>query len=270
MSIQIDPKAMVHPGAQLAEDVRIGPYAVIGEKVKIGAGCVIDSFAQVLGWTELGKGNHIFPYAVIGNVPQDLKYTGEESYLIIGDNNCIREFTTINPGTDKGARTIVGSDNLIMVYSHIAHDCIIGSGNVLANSATLAGHVVIGDKAVIGGLVAIHQFCRVADFSIIGGCSKVVQDIPPYSMCDGHPAAVYGLNLIGLRRIGLKTETIRNLKKVFKILFFENHSLDTAKQIIEDNFEGFQELDNLIEFVSCSKRGVAKSSKSECRKIGNG
>jgi len=265
MPTQIDSKAMVSPKAKLAEGVKIGPYAVIGDNVKIGPGCVIDSFAQVLGYTEIGKNNHIFPYAVVGNIPQDLKYKGEESYLIIGDNNRIREFVTINPGTEKGAKTVIGSDNLIMAYSHIAHDCVIGNGNVLANGSTLAGYVEINDKVVVGGLVAIHQFCRVADFAIIGGCSKVVQDMPPYSMCDGHPAAICGLNLVGLRRAGISSDTIRNLKKAFRILFFENHPLDTAKSIIQKDLPSSKELKNLIKFVSTSKRGVAKSSKSECR-----
>lgn len=265
MPIQIDPKAMVSPKAELGEGVKVGPYAVIGENVKIGDNCVIDSFAQVLGYTEIGKGNRIFSYAVVGNIPQDLKYKGEESYLVIGDNNRVREFVTINPGTDKGAKTVIGNNNLIMAYSHVAHDCVIGDGNILANGSTLAGYVDIGDKVVIGGLVAIHQFCRVADYSIVGGCSKIVQDIPPYSMCDGHPACICGLNLVGLRRAGFKSEVIRSLKKAFKVLFFENHPVDAAKQIVKKGLPFSKELDNLLEFVSSSKRGTAKSSKSECR-----
>jgi len=269
MPIQVDSKAMVSPKAKLSAGVQVGPYAVIGENVKISSGCVIDSFAQVLGYTEIGKNNRIFSYAVVGNTPQDLKYKGEESYLIIGDNNCVREFVTINPGTEKGTKTVIGSDNLIMAYSHIAHDCIIGDGNILANSSTLAGHVEIRNKVVIGGLTAIHQFCRIADYAIIGGCSKVVQDIPPYSMCDGHPASICGLNLVGLRRAGFSAEVIKNLKNAFKILFFENHPLDAAKQLIKDKLLAFKELNTLVEFVSSSKRGVAKSSKFECSTAAN-
>jgi len=258
MSVQIDPKAMVSPKAQLGEGVKIGPYAVIGENVKIGPDCVIDSFAQVLGYTELGQGCHIFHYAVVGNIPQDLKYKGDKSFLIIGNNNKIREFVTINPGTDKGTKTTIGSDNLIMVYSHIAHDCKIGDGNVFANSATLAGYVTVGNKVVIGGLVAIHQFCRLGDFSIIGGCSKVVQDIPPFSMCDGHPAAICGLNLVGLKRAKFPSSTIRTLKKAFKIIFFENHPTAQSKELVQKNLPPLKELEYLFEFILSSKRGISK------------
>jgi len=258
MSVQIDPKAIVSPKAQLGEGVQIGPYSVIGENVKIGPDCVIDSFAQILGYTELGRGCHIFPYAVIGNIPQDLKYKGDKSFLIIGDNNKIREFVTINPGTDKGAKTIIGSDNLIMAYSHIAHDCKIGDGNVFANSATLAGYVTVGNRVVIGGLVAIHQFCRLGDFSIIGGCSKVVQDIPPYSMCDGHPATICGLNLVGLKRAKFSSSTIRTLKKAFKIIFFDNHLIAQSKELVQRDLLPLKELEHLFEFISSSKRGISK------------
>ncbi len=258
MSVEIDPKAMVSPKAQLGESVKIGPYAVIGENVKIGPDCVVDSFAQILGYTELGKGCHIFPYAVVGNIPQDLKYKGDKSFLIIGNNNRIREFVTINPGTDKETKTIIGSDNLIMAYSHIAHDCEIGDGNVFANSATLAGYVTVGNRTVIGGLVAIHQFCRLGDFSIIGGCSKVVQDIPPFSMCDGHPAAICGLNLVGLKRAKFPSSTIRTLKKAFKIIFFENHLITQSRELVQKDLPPLKELEYLFEFISSSKRGVSK------------
>ncbi|MCF7916553.1 MAG: acyl-ACP--UDP-N-acetylglucosamine O-acyltransferase, partial [Candidatus Omnitrophica bacterium] len=190
----IDPRAMVDPSAKIAEGVRVGPYAIVSSNVEIGAGTIIDAFAQVLGYTKIGCNCHIFSQSVVGSIPQDLKYKGERSYLEIGDNNKIREFVTINPGTEKDTKTIIGNDNLIMAYSHVAHDCIIGNKNILANGATLAGYVQIGKSVVVGGLVAIHQFCRLGDYCIIGGCSKVVQDVPPYSMCDGHPAVVRALN----------------------------------------------------------------------------
>jgi len=248
----------VSPKAQLGKGVKIGPYATIGDDVKIGSDCVIDSFAQVLGCTELGQGCHIFPYAVVGNIPQDLKYKGDKSFLIIGNNNKIREFVTINPGTDQGTKTVVGNDNLIMAYSHIAHDCRIGDGNVFANSATLAGYVTVGNRVVIGGLVAIHQFCRLGDFSIIGGCSKVVQDIPPYSMCDGHPATICGLNLVGLKRAKFSSSTIRTLKKAFKIIFFDNHLIAQSKELVQRDLLPLKELEHLFEFISSSKRGISK------------
>lgn len=261
MSTQIDPRALVSPSAQLDENVKIGPYAVIGENVKIGSLTIIDSFAQVLGHTEVGRACHIFPYAVVGNIPQDLKYKGERSFLIIGNNNRIREFVTINPGTNKDTKTIIGDNNLIMAYSHIAHDCLIGNDNILANGTTLAGYVEIGNKVVVGGLVAIHQFCRLGDLAIVGGCSKVVQDIPPYSMCDGHPASVCALNLVGLKRANFSSSTIKNLRSAFKILFFEHHSFDKAKELVQKNLPSLKELDYLLDFISSSKRGISSSKK---------
>jgi UDP-N-acetylglucosamine acyltransferase len=258
MSNKIDSRAMVHPSAIIGKGTVVGPYATIGENVKIGENCCIDSFAQVLGHTEIGKGSRIFSYAVVGNIPQDLKYKGDISYLIIGKNNKIREFVTINPGTDQGSKTIIGDDNLLMAYSHVAHDCVVGNNNILANNATLAGYVTVGNKVVIGGLVAIHQFCRVGDYAIIGGCSKVVQDIPPYSMNDGHPTVVCGVNIIGLRRGGFSRATIQSLRKASKILFHEKHSLDEAKKIVNESLPKLAEIDLLLEFVSSTKRGVGK------------
>ncbi|MDD5583731.1 MAG: acyl-ACP--UDP-N-acetylglucosamine O-acyltransferase, partial [Candidatus Omnitrophica bacterium] len=245
MATKIDPKAMVSPKAVLGENVTVAPYAVIGDNVKIGSGCIIDSFAQVLGFTEIGKNCHIYSYAVLGNTPQDLKYKGDKSYLFVGDNNQIREFVTMHPGTEENSKTIVGNSNLFMVYSHIAHDCRVGNDNVFANCATLAGYVDIENKVVIGGLVAVHQFCRIGSHAIIGGCSKVVQDIPPYSMSDGHPAVVHGLNLVGLRRAGFSNETITTLKKAFKTLFFDNHPFDKAKELIKKDFPASAEINYL-------------------------
>ncbi|MFH1771906.1 MAG: acyl-ACP--UDP-N-acetylglucosamine O-acyltransferase [Candidatus Omnitrophota bacterium] len=261
MSANIDSRAIINPKAQIGNDVTIGPYAVIAEHVKIGNSCVIDSFAQVLGYTEIGKSCHIFPYAVVGNIPQDAKYKGERSFLIIGANNRIREFVTINPGTEKDSKTVIGDDNLIMAYSHVAHDCIIGNDNILANGATLAGYVDVGNRVVIGGLVAVHQFCRLGNFSIVGGCSKVVQDIPPYSMCDGHPAKVCGLNLTGLKRAGVLAGTIKAVKEAYKTLFFDEHSLGVAKEIVRNNSPSINEIQYLLNFISSSKRGISKTQK---------
>lgn len=258
MSTQIHPQANVSPSAILDENITIGPYAVIGEHAKIGSGTIIDAFAQIVGNTEVGSNCHIFSYAVLGNPPQDLKYKGERSFLVVGKNNIIREFVTMNLGTEKDSKTIVGNNNLVMAYSHIAHDCCIGNENVLANSATLAGHVTIEDKVVIGGLVAIHQFCRLGTLSIVGGCSKVVQDIPPYSMCDGHPAVVYGLNLVGLRRARFSATTVGILKKAFKILFFDNHPFDKAKEIAIKELPASKEVTYLLNFLATSKRGISR------------
>ncbi|UCG34988.1 MAG: acyl-ACP--UDP-N-acetylglucosamine O-acyltransferase [Candidatus Omnitrophota bacterium] len=258
MATQIHPQAIVSPSAQLDEGVKVGPCAVIEENVKIGALTVIEAGAQVLGYTQIGKNCRIFPYAVVGSIPQDLKYKEEKSYLVIGDNNRIREFTTINPGTERDSKTVLGNNNLLMAYSHIAHDCKIGDDNILANNATLAGYVELGNKVVVGGLVAVHQFCRLGSFSIAGGCSKVVQDIPPYSMCDGHPAKVRGVNLVGLRRAKFDQDVINALKKAFKIIFFENHSFDEASKLAKENLPHLEEIENLLQFISSSKRGIGK------------
>jgi UDP-N-acetylglucosamine acyltransferase len=257
-SAKISPRAIVSKNAILGENVTVGHYAIIGDGVEIGPGTVIDSFAQVIGNTRIGKNCRIFSHAVIGNIPQDLKYKGERSYLIVGDNNIIREFVTMNVGTEKDSKTVIASDNLIMAYSHIAHDCIIGSYNVLANCATLAGHVTIEDKVTVGGLVAIHQFCRLGKLSIVGGCSKVVQDVPPFGMSDGHPSAVCGLNLIGLKRANVSIETIRVLKKAFKVLFFENHTFDKAEELVKKELSTSKEIEYLLKFISTSQRGIGR------------
>lgn len=258
MSVKIHPTAIVHSEAQLDEDVEIGPYAVVDKNAKIGKSTCIEGFAQILGYTQIGKNCHIFPYAIIGSIPQDLKYKGEKSFVVIGDNNIIREFVTVNPGTEENTSTVIGNNNLIMAYSHIAHNCKIGDNNILANAATLAGYVEIENRVVIGGLVAIHQFCRVGSFSIIGGCSKVVQDIPPYSLCDGHPAKVRGINIVGLKRAGFPKEKIEIIRKAYKIIFFENHTFSVARQIILKELPLLEEINKLLDFISSSKRGIAR------------
>jgi len=258
MSSKIDKNAIVSEKARLDSSVIVGPYAIIGPDVEIGADTTIDAFAQVIGNTKIGKNCHIFSHAVIGNPPQDLKYRGEQSFLIVGDNNIVREFVTMNLGTEKGSKTVIGNNNLIMAYSHIAHDCIIGNNNVLANCATLAGHVTIEDKVTIGGLVAIHQFCRLGMLSIVGGCSKVVQDVAPFSMSDGHPSVTCGLNLIGMKRANFSLETVRVLKKAFKIIFFEGHTFDKAEELVKKELPLTKELSYLLSFISSSKRGLGR------------
>ncbi|MCF7917226.1 MAG: acyl-ACP--UDP-N-acetylglucosamine O-acyltransferase [Candidatus Omnitrophica bacterium] len=258
MKNNIDSRAIVDSSAKIGEGVKIGPYAIVAKDVEIGQGTIVEPFAQVLGHTKVGSNCHIFSQAVVGSIPQDLKYKGQISYLVVGDNNKIREFVTINPGTEKGAKTIIGNNNLIMAYSHIAHDCIIGDENVLANGATLAGYVDVGDSVVVGGLVAIHQFCRLGNYSIVGGCSKVVQDVPPYSMCDGHPAVVRALNSLGLKRKNFSPSAIKDLKKAFKILFFSDHSFDEAKKATEEMIGSVEPVKFLLDFISSSKRGIGK------------
>lgn len=254
----IHPTAVISKEAKLADDVEVGAYTVIGANVEIGEKTKIGAHCLIEGNTKIGPGCQIFTGAVIGSIPQDLKYKGQESFLEIGNNNIIREYVTINLGTSSESKTIIGDNNLIMAYSHIAHDCKIGNNCIIANSGTLAGHVLIEDKAVLGGLVAIHQFCRVGELSIIGGCSKVVQDVPPYSLSDGHPAKVYGINLVGLRRQGLQKDVIEDLKRAFRIIFFSGLSFPSAIRKVQNEIPSHQEIIHLIEFIKSSKRGVCR------------
>ncbi|OIO36021.1 MAG: acyl-[acyl-carrier-protein]--UDP-N-acetylglucosamine O-acyltransferase [Candidatus Omnitrophica bacterium CG1_02_44_16] len=254
--MKIHPTAIISKEACLERGVEVGPYAIIGAGVKIAKGVRIGSFCDVKNDVTLGAGTQIFTGAVIGNVPQDLKYDGAKSSVVIGKNNIIREYVTINLSTQEGSRTIIGDNNLIMAYSHIAHDCVVGSHCIIANSGTLAGHVTLGDRVVVGGLVAIHQFVRLGTMSIVGGCSKVVMDIPPYSMCDGHPAKFYGLNLVGLKRAGVSKDAIHGLKAAYKIFFRSGLNKKHAVEKIKKSLPPSPEIGHLVEFISTSERGI--------------
>ncbi len=258
MSANIHSTAIVGKKARLGKNVSIGPYAFIEDTVTIEDNTEIGPFCHITGYTKIGKGCRIFSHAVIGSIPQDLKYQGEKSFLTIGDGNIIREFVTINPGTEKDSETTIGNNNLIMAYSHIAHNCTIGNNNIFANAATLAGYVTVENKVVIGGLAAIHQFCHVGSYAIIGGCSKVIQDIPPYSLCDGHPARIRGINTVGLKRANFPHETIENIRRAFKILFFQGHTLQAAREIITQELPALEEIRCLLEFIAASKRGISR------------
>jgi len=258
--MKIHPTAIVDKGAKLSYDIEIGPYTIIGNGVKIGKSTTIGANVVIEGCTTIGENCRIFTGACVGTIPQDLKYKATKTFLKIGDNNIIREYVTLNPGTSKGGVTYIGSGNLLMAYSHVAHDCKIGNGCIIANSGTLAGHVTVEDKVIIGGLTGIHQFVRLGKMSIIGGCSKVVQDIPPFSTCDGRPARVYGVNLIGLKRSHISKEVRSNLKKSFKFLFYSSLSLKNATDKVENTVERFEEIDYLLDFVKNSKRGVCRSA----------
>ena len=256
----VHPTALVNPHAQLAAGVEVGPFTIIGPHVvigrdtKIGASCVID------GRTTIGAECQIFTGAIVGSIPQDLKYQGEPSQLIIGDRNRIREYVTINPGTSGGgSKTIIGDDNLLMAYAHVAHDCTIGSHVTIANNGSLAGHIVVEDRAILGGLAAVHQFVRLGMLSITGGCSKVVQDIPPYSTCDGHPARIYGLNVEGLRRANIPSSTRARLKRAFRLLFQSQLTFEHALGRVEREVEPCPEIRHLLDFVRTTKRGLCRS-----------
>lgn len=259
--MQLHPSAIVSPKAKLASGVTVGPFSIISDNVTIGADTRVGAHCVIEGNTSIGGGCEIFTGSVIGSRPQDLKFKGEKVFLEIGSNNIIREYCTLNPGTKEGAKTIIGDNNLLMAYSHIAHDCRVGNGCVLANNCTLAGHVTIEDAAVIGGIVAIHQFVRIGMLSITGGCSKVVQDIPPFSTCDGHPARVYGLNLIGLRRKGISNASIKQLDQAFKMLFNSGLSVKHAVEKVEKELEKSQEITYLVNFAKNSERGLTRSCR---------
>jgi len=262
MKTQIHSTAIVSKKARLADTVEVGPYVIIGDDVSVGPETKIGAHSVIEGNTSIGRSCEIFTGVIIGSRPQDLKYKGEDVFLEIGNNNIIREYSTFNPGTDKGGKTVVGDNNFFMAYSHIAHDCIIGNNCVIANCGTLAGHVTIEDMAVVGGLVAIHQFVRVGKLSIIGGCSKVVQDIPPFSTCDGHPARIYGLNLVGLRRQKISRESKSELNLAFKIIFNSGFTLKHALEKLEKESLRTQEVLYLVNFLKNSKRGLVHT----CRK----
>ncbi len=251
--------AIVDPNAELGKEVTVGPYSIIGPKVKIGANTRIDSHVIIKGPTEIGERCTIFPFASIGDIPQDLKFKGGETKLIIGNDNIIREYVTINRGTEEGGGvTVIGDHNFFMAYAHIAHDCIINNHVIMANGATLAGHIEIEDHAIIGGLVAIHQFVKIGRNSFIGGCSAVPQDVPPFCLAVGNRARLYGLNLTGLKRNNFTNQTIKRLKDAYRILFRSGLTLNEAIKQIQQKITDSPEVNHLIEFIKKSKRGILR------------
>ena len=254
----IDKTAIIDPKAIIGKDVTIGPYTVIGEDVVIGDGSFIHAQVNIEKWTTIGKNCTIYPFASIGSAPQDLKYKGEKTFVEIGDNTTIRECVTINRSTGTGSKTIVGDNCLLMAYSHIAHDCIVENNVIIANSGTLAGHVTIEEGVIIGGLTAIHQFCVIGKMSLLGGCSKIVKDIAPFTITDGHPAVPKGINLVGLQRKNFSEETISNLKHAFKILFKQGLNTSNALHKIEKEIPLCDEIKHLVNFIKSSKRGISK------------
>jgi UDP-N-acetylglucosamine acyltransferase len=257
--MNIHPTAIIDKKAKLADNIEVGPYTIIGPDVTIGNLVKIGANVGIEGRTTIGDNCQIFHGAVIGSAPQDLKYKGEKSFLNIGNNNIIREYTTMNPGTNEGGVTSIGNGNLFMAYSHVAHDCTVGSNCVIANLGTLAGHVTVEDKVIIGGLAAVHQFVRVGKMAIIGGCSKAVKDIPPFSTCDGNPTRVYSLNYLGLKRAGVNKDVQIALKKAFRILFHSGLSQKNAVNKVKEGVDcRIKEIEYLLNFVTSSKRGLSR------------
>ncbi len=257
----IHPTALIAEGAEIAPNVSIGAYCVIGPEVTIGEGTQVGSHTLIEGDTTIGRNNRIFSHAVIGSIPQDLKYHGEKVRLEIGDDNIIREFTLLNPGTEGGGGvTRIGNGNLLMGYVHVAHDVLIGDRCILANAATLAGHVVLGDHVVIGGMTPIHQFVKIGDYAMIAGASALSQDIPPYCLAEGNRASIRGLNLTGLRR-KFDRETINALKNAYRRLFESGEAIqESARQLLEESEH--DAVKNLCRFITESSRGIPFKRKT--------
>lgn len=255
----IHPTAVIHPKAQLDEGVTVGPYAVIGEHVTIGRATTVGAHTVIDGWTKIGADNRIFSLAAVGGIPQDLKYRGEETWLVIGNRNIIREFTTLQPGTVTGiGRTEIGDDNLFMAYCHVAHDCIVGNRVIMANGSTLAGHVTVEDYAILGGLSAVHQYTRIGESVMLSGGAMVGQDVPPYTIAAGDRARLRGLNLVGLRRRGFSDETVRVLKKAYRLLVLSKLRVVDAVARIRSELPAMPEIDHLVEFIEKSERGLCR------------
>lgn len=257
--MRIHATAVVHPDARLAPDVTVAPYSIIEEETEIGAGTQVGPHVVIRKYTTIGKRCRIFQFGSIGEIPQDLKFKGEKTYLVIGDDNQIRECATLHRGTEGGGGvTRVGNNNLIMAYAHVAHDCVLENNTVLANAATLAGHITVGDYAVIGGLAAVHQFVRIGCHAFVGGKSAVTRDVPPYVLVSGDRARLHGLNQVGLGRRGFTEETIRALKKAYRILFRSNLTLKDAVEQVRTEMNQVPEVAHLIEFLTTSERGITR------------
>lgn len=263
MNANIHPMAIIHEGAQVHPSVTVGPYSIIGPNVSIGAGTRIGPHCVIEGYTTIGVDNHIFQFASLGAQPQDKKYAGEHTQLVIGDRNTIREFCTFNTGTsqDSGV-TRVGNDNWIMAYVHIAHDCVVGDQTILANNATLAGHVHVGDWVILGGLTGVHQFVKIGAHAMAGFASRVSQDVPPFMLIEGNPLAVRGFNIEGLRRRGFTPERLKAVKQMHRLLYRQGLSLEAAQQaiaaLVPEMPEARQDIALMQSFLDSSTRGIAR------------
>ena len=256
---KVHPTAVVYPEAQLHETVEVGPYAVIGPRVTLGEGTWVGPHAVVEGRTTIGKRNRIFQLASVGAVPQDLKYAGEDTQLQIGDDNTIREFSTLHIGTAGGGEvTRVGNRNLLMAYSHVAHDCQVGNGCILSNSANLAGHVHIADHVILGGLSAVHQFTRIGKHAFVAGGAMVAMDVPPYCTAQGDRAELVGLNTVGLARHGFSEDQMVRIKEAYRILFRSKLGLGEAVAKARVELGGHPEIEELLQFVAGSTRGITR------------
>ena len=253
----IHPTAIIHPGAMIDVDVEIGPYCVVGEHVKLGAGTQLQSHALVEGRTTIGKNCNLYPFACIGMKTQDLKWRPEyQTFAEIGDGTVLREFSTLNTGTKDGEVTTVGAGCLIMAYCHVAHGCVIGNRVIMSNSVQLGGEVTVEDDAIVGGLTGVHQFCRIGSMAMVGAGVKIRQDCPPYMIVDGTPPQVIGLNVVGMKRHGVPAEARTILKEAYKFMYREGLNRSQAMDRINYELNDCQEIKHLISFVKASERGV--------------
>jgi len=255
LTATIHPTAIVAPSAELGDGVNIGPYAIVGEEVVLGAGTTVGAYASVQGPTRLGPENRIFAHAVLGFDPQDIKYRGERTRLVIGARNVFREFATIHRGTSATGETVIGDDNFFLAYTHVAHDCQIGSRCIFSNNASLGGHIEVGDGVVLSAFVGGHQFTRIGSYAFVGAFTPIRQDVLPFCKTDGHEAKTYGLNKIGLERHGFSKERVAVLNKAYKILIRSKLNTKQALERLEAELSGEPDVAYLIEFVRASERG---------------
>lgn len=255
------PSCYIHPNAVIGENVEIRPFVTIEDDVVIGDGCWIGSHVTIMSGTRLGKNCRVFSGAIVGSIPQDLKFHGEYSLLEIGDNVTIREYCTINRGTAANFKTSIGSGSLLMAYVHVAHDCQIGKHCILANSCNLAGHIELGDYSILGGMSAVHQFVKIGAHAIIGGGSLVGKDVPPYIKAARYPLAYAGVNSIGLRRRGFSNETINHIQDIYRVLYVRGYNTTQAIQRIEADISVTEERDDILQFIRKSTRGVIKGPR---------
>lgn len=257
----IHPTAVISPSAKIGQNVIIGPYTVIGDEVEIGDGSNIGPNAVVANYTTIGKECRIFQFASVGEIPQDLKFKGEKTFTYIGDRTVIREGATIHRATGEGNETRVGSDCLLMAYIHIAHNCTLGNHVIMSNLASCAGHATVEDRVVIGGMAGVHQFVKIGRNAMVGGMSKLVQDVVPYTIVDGHPAKVVGLNNVGISRAGIPLESRRLIKKAYKILYRSGLSLAEAIAVIEQEVDSCEEVEHFLRFLRNAERGICRERR---------
>lgn len=261
---KIHPLACVSPKAVIGEGVEIGPYAFVDEDVTIGDGTIVHPHATIFKYSKIGKDCEIFPGAVVGAIPQDLKFDGEVTYVEIGDRVTVRECATINRGTKASGKgvTRVGDDTLLMSYSHVAHDCCVGKHCILVSYVGIAGETEVNDWAILGGCSGVHQFCKIGTHAMVGGFSRVTKDVPPYVLCGREPLSYVGVNIVGLRRRGFSSEAIRNIKDIYDTIYYQGSNISDACSKVEAGFPPSEERDNILNFIKASKRGIIRASEN--------